>query len=211
MVEKKPLCAPDSFFSVLAQKERTRRARWKKEKGALSLMRSFATPSADNFASGSRRCPGGKPTFPTRRAASTVLPPMGTSAAAKAAPPFGLPPGGKLSAKRTDEGNRSRRIRKVRPLTSPVCALVCPLLEGEEQETEVLAAITAAGGASPSPTLHAGGNSSPSGMPGNSDPHRPVFSRRPLVGERELCYNYSVILDLHFDFPKGNRYEQQGF
>ena len=34
MVEKETLCAPDSFFSVLARKERTRRARWKKEKGA---------------------------------------------------------------------------------------------------------------------------------------------------------------------------------
>ena len=49
--------------------------------GALSLIRSFATPSADHFASGSRRCLGREPTLPTRRAAPLGLPPPGEAVA----------------------------------------------------------------------------------------------------------------------------------
>ena len=57
MVEKETLCAPDSFFSVLPEKKEPAAPGGRKKRAPAGLMRSFATPSAGHFASGSRRCP----------------------------------------------------------------------------------------------------------------------------------------------------------
>ena len=63
MVEKETLCAPDSFFSVLPEKKEPAAPGGRKKRAPAGLMRSFATPSAGHFASGSRRCPGREPTL----------------------------------------------------------------------------------------------------------------------------------------------------
>ena len=61
MVEKKTIAPSILSFRYLPEKKEPAAPGGRKKRALACLIRSFATPSADHFASGSRRCPVAEP------------------------------------------------------------------------------------------------------------------------------------------------------